>query len=106
TCTLWSFLPNTAMLAASCAEIDGSYHYTTIEISQCVGNQNSNLGCQVKWESAGSCVFYSIDVALGSFFTIAAHCTTDNGGIETSENFDMSEDFIPFHIQYTSAYQQ
>ncbi|KAJ6628531.1 hypothetical protein B0H10DRAFT_1940370 [Mycena sp. CBHHK59/15] len=89
TCTLWSLQPNTANLAASCTTADGSSHFTVVEISSCVGNQNGNLGCQKNGGAGGSCVFYDIEYAPFSFFTISAHCNTRDGGILTTEHFDM-----------------
>ncbi|KAJ7097199.1 hypothetical protein B0H15DRAFT_773636, partial [Mycena belliarum] len=90
TCDNWSLLPNTATLSASCANVNGNFVQTTIPISNCVANDNGNLNCRANGGAGSSCVFFNIQSALGSFFTISAHCTTASGGSNTVNNFDMN----------------
>ncbi|KAJ6618100.1 hypothetical protein B0H10DRAFT_1796166, partial [Mycena sp. CBHHK59/15] len=90
-CTLWSLVPNTANLLASCDDRQGAHHITVIEISSCVGNQDGHLGCQKNGGAGGSCVFFGINFS-SSFFTISAHCKNRSGGTTTTDNFDMSTD--------------
>ncbi|KAJ7284144.1 hypothetical protein C8J57DRAFT_1294621 [Mycena rebaudengoi] len=88
-CTLWTIIPNTANLRASCDTRTGAHHITEIEISSCVGNQDGHLGCQKNGGAGGSCVFFGIQFSSNSF-TISAHCTNRAGGITTTDNFDIN----------------
>ncbi|KAJ6474298.1 hypothetical protein C8R45DRAFT_835013, partial [Mycena sanguinolenta] len=90
TCTLWSLVPNTANLLASCDDREGNHHVTVIEISECVGNQNGAIACQKNGGAGGSCVFFGISFnEAQDVFTISAHCKNDAGDIVTTTNFDM-----------------
>ncbi|KAK7006263.1 hypothetical protein R3P38DRAFT_2646900 [Favolaschia claudopus] len=92
TCTLWTLIPNTANLRASCDTVDHKPHLTEIPISNCVANRNGGLACQKNGGAGGSCVFY--DIKFGStFFAISAHCKDDKGEIVTTVNFDMNQCF-------------
>ncbi|KAK7006259.1 hypothetical protein R3P38DRAFT_2555469 [Favolaschia claudopus] len=90
TCTLWSLIPNTANLRASCDERDGTHHISEIEISKCVANRNGGLACQRNGGAGGSCVFYGIDFGA-NYFVISAHCKDDKGETVTTENFDINQ---------------
>jgi hypothetical protein len=49
TCFDWSIVPGTANIAATCFEQNGITQLTgNIPLSQCTGNQNGAIGCQVK----------------------------------------------------------
>ncbi|KAJ7172793.1 hypothetical protein C8R43DRAFT_977594 [Mycena crocata] len=89
TCTLWTLVRNTANLLASCDTRTGAPHTTTIEIGQCVGNQDGHIGCQKNGGAGGSCVFFNIQFTSNSF-TISAHCNNRAGGITTTDNFDIN----------------
>jgi hypothetical protein len=45
-CNTWQILPNTADVAASCADRNGARHDARISLGQCVGNGNGVLHCQ------------------------------------------------------------
>ncbi|KAJ6537186.1 hypothetical protein B0H19DRAFT_868993, partial [Mycena capillaripes] len=60
TCTLWSLIPNTASLRASCDDRTGAPHIAEIDISSCVGNQGGHIACQKDGGAGGSYVFFGI----------------------------------------------
>ncbi|KAF7334140.1 hypothetical protein MVEN_02320000 [Mycena venus] len=88
-CTLWSLVPDTVNLIASCDDRTGGHHITEIEISACVGNQDGHIACQKGGGAGDSCVFFDIHFS-SSFFTISAHCKNRASGTVTTDNFNMN----------------
>lgn len=111
-CTNWSIIPNTASLAATCSASDGSQHSTSIAFSECVGNQDGNIACQLKSVSqsaldkfidadkfvtcfnsggAGSSCILSNLQAGQNFLTVNAMCKNRAGQEVQINNFNLSK---------------
>ncbi|KAJ6475551.1 hypothetical protein C8R45DRAFT_1010339 [Mycena sanguinolenta] len=89
TCNTWQIIPNTADVAASCADVNGARHDARISLGQCVANDNGFLSCRSGGGAGASCVFFNIFQSGSSVF-ISAHCTTANGGSHETDNFDLN----------------
>ncbi|KAJ7236511.1 hypothetical protein C8J57DRAFT_1376595 [Mycena rebaudengoi] len=86
TCTNFQIVPNTADIAAFCADAGGTLRSTRITLGNCIGNQDGNLGCG----ASGSCVFFDLFQTATAVF-ISAHCTTRSGGSQETDNFNLGE---------------
>ncbi|KAJ6480439.1 hypothetical protein C8R45DRAFT_1076476 [Mycena sanguinolenta] len=89
TCNNWQIVPNTADVAASCADPSGARHDARISLGQCVANNNGALGCRSGGGAGASCVFFGIFQSGSSVF-ISSHCTTANGGSQETDNFNLN----------------
>ncbi|KAF9485454.1 hypothetical protein BDN70DRAFT_871102 [Pholiota conissans] len=94
-CFDWSIVPNTANVAATCLENDSlTQHNSVIELSQCTGNQNGVIGCQVNGGAGASCVFSNIQTnapsgGVSNFLSIDAACLNAAGVRVTTANFNL-----------------
>ncbi|KAJ6532517.1 hypothetical protein B0H19DRAFT_965858, partial [Mycena capillaripes] len=88
-CNTWQIIPNTADVAASCADVGGARHDARISLGQCLGNANGVLHCQSGGGAGASCTFFGITQSGSSVF-ISSHCTTANGGNQETDNFNLN----------------
>ncbi|KAF8184444.1 hypothetical protein BJ912DRAFT_1060967 [Pholiota molesta] len=88
-CTGWRIIPNTASLAAFCSAGDGSQHSTSIAFSECVGNQDGHIGCQINGGAGGSCILSNLQAGQ-NFLTVNALCKNRAGQEVQTTNFNLN----------------